>query len=636
MKKLLLFSLLHAVSYFGLAAEIKYPVKDIPEELKSKMYAVIREKEIRHVINAKNNSTYYYRQVITVLNAKAKNYAIVNVGYDKMSVIKTLKAIVYNEFGVEVKKFKQSDFEDESSYDGFSLYSENRLKTSNLGLAVYPYTLEIEYEIQNKYLYSLPDFFLYGDDEISAQHILFSVSYPIGLRPRFKTFKAQDPAIVKAENGMEVMKWTFKNVIPDKFEPLSSDLNKIIPSIAVSPVDFEYGGYAGRMDTWKDYGLWQLQLNKDRNDVPESTRKQIKERTRNASSTEEKVKIVYEFLQNKTRYVNIVEGIGGLQPFPASSVDEVGYGDCKALSNYTVSLLAEVGIKAYYTKIRAGENEPDLKLDFPGHQTNHIIVAVPNEKDTLWLECTSQTNPFGYLGSFTGDRHALMITEQGGKIVKTPSYSGAQNLQIRFAEVIIEKTGNAKAAVRTTYSGLQYETGNLDVVLNNGFDDQKKWIQSNTQIPTFDVGSFTVSNRRDKVPSAVVKANLILNRLATVSGKRLFLTPNLMNRSTYVPEKLEQRKTSVVKRMAYTDVDTIYYKLPEEIYPEFIPEPFNLKSRFGEYESSFKIDQGSLIYIRKIKMNKGEFPPESYNELIEFYKNINKADHVKMVFMNKT
>ena len=35
-------------------------------------------------------------------------------------------------------------------------------------------------------------------------------------------------------------------------------------------------------------------------------------------------------------------------------------------------------------------------------------------------------------------------------------------------------------------------------------------------------------------------------------------------------------------------------------------------------------------------MNKGEFPPESYNELIEFYKSINKADNIKLVFLNKT
>jgi hypothetical protein len=35
-------------------------------------------------------------------------------------------------------------------------------------------------------------------------------------------------------------------------------------------------------------------------------------------------------------------------------------------------------------------------------------------------------------------------------------------------------------------------------------------------------------------------------------------------------------------------------------------------------------------------MNKGEFPAESYNELVEFYRNVNKADNTKMVFLSKT
>ena len=72
-----------------------------------------------------------------------------------------------------------------------------------------------------------------------------------------------------------------------------------------------------------------------------------------------------------------------------------------------VAMLKEVGIKAYYTTIKAGQNATDIDVDFPSHQSNHIIVAVPNNHDTLWLECTDQTNPFGYLGTFTGDRKAL-------------------------------------------------------------------------------------------------------------------------------------------------------------------------------------------------------------------------------------
>lgn len=79
----------------------------------------------------------------------------------------------------------------------------------------------------------------------------------------------------------------------------------------------------------------------------------------------------------------------------------------KILSNYTIALLKEAGIKGYYTIIRAGRNARPIQPNFPSNQFNHVIVSVPNGKDTLWLECTSQTNPFGYQGTFTEDRWAL-------------------------------------------------------------------------------------------------------------------------------------------------------------------------------------------------------------------------------------
>jgi hypothetical protein len=159
---------------------------------------------------------------------------------------------------------------------------------------------------------------------------------------------------------------------------------------------------------------------------------------------------------------------------------------------------------------------------------------------------------------------------------------------------------------------------------------------ANTRIPSFDITSFKISNRKEKIPAAFIDLHLTLNRFATISGKRIFITPNLMNRSTYVPEKVENRKTKVIRKMAYTDLDTIRYHLPAELYPEFLPENVKINNRFGEYESSFKIDQGNLVYTRKVKMNKGEFPAESYGELIDFYRNISKADNAKLVFMNKT
>lgn len=629
--------LLLLVSFHASGAdEPKYSVSQIPEEMKKGMYAVIRHKEIRVDILSKSSSSYYSKQVITILNAKAKDYAIVGVGYDKLRTIKFMRAVVYDALGKEIKKLKQSDIADQSDYDGFSLLSDNRSKSADLSQAIYPYTVEFEYEVQLKFLYSAPDFFLYRDDEVSIQHQTYTISYLSELKPRYKLFKIEAPRAEKMPDAREQLKWKFDSIVPQKFEKYSADFEKSVPNIRVSPVDFEFGGYAGKMDTWKDFGIWQAKLNEGRAVLPEETKLKVKELTKDTKSDEEKIRLLYEHLQNKTRYVSIQLGIGGLQPFEAKTVDQTGYGDCKALSNYMVALLREVNITGYYTTIKAGPNESAVDPSFPSDQANHVIVAVPNKRDTLWLECTSQTNPFGWMGKFTDDRYAMMVTEHGGVLVKTPSHPAERNIQSREAEVYLDAAGNAKANVKTKYQGLQYENDGLNFVVTKQYDDQKKWLQNTTQIPSFDIEKFSMKNSKDKIPSAEVEVQLILNRLATVSGKRIFLTPNLMNRSTYIPEKLEKRNSTIVLRMPYIDEDRISYHLPEEIYPEFIPEPVILKSRFGEYESSFKIDQGSLIYSRKMKMNKGEFPADSYNELIEFYKNINKADHMKMVFMNKT
>jgi transglutaminase-like putative cysteine protease len=617
-------------------ADPMYPVNLIPEEMKKNMYAVIRHKDVRLEIYSKGSSSYYIKEAVTILNSKAKRYAVVGVGYDKLRTIKSLKAVVYDASGNEIKKLRQSDLRDESEYDGFSLLSDYRSKSADLSQATYPYTVEVEYEVQYKFLYSAPDFFIYRDDEVSTQQLTYSVNYPSELKPRYKLFNVAEPGLGKLPDGRNQMKWKFENIVPQKFESHSVDVERLVPNIRVSPNEFEFGGYAGRMDTWKEYGSWQAKLNEGRSVLPEATRLKVKAMVQTAGSTEEKVRLLYEYLQNKTRYVSIQLGIGGFQPFDAKTVDETGYGDCKALSNYMVSLLQEANIKGYYTTIKAGKNESAVDPKFPSDQSNHVIVAVPNGADTLWLECTSQTNPFGWMGGFTDDRYAMMVTEQGGALVKTPSHPMERNTQTRKAEVILDISGNAKAKVSTQYKGLQFENDGLDFMVNSQPDEQKKWIQNTTRIPSFDIERFSIKGDNSPIPSAQVDVDLILSRLASVSGKRLFLTPNLMNRSTYLPEKLAQRKTNVMRRMAYIDIDTIRYKLPEQIYPEFIPEPFLFKSRFGEFESRCIVDQGTLIYIRRIKMFKGEFPPESYNELIEFYKNINKADHAKMIFLNKT
>jgi hypothetical protein len=633
--KPLIFICCFITSLHALAGDPKFPVSAIPETLKKDVDVIVREDQVIYTVIAINQGKMYSHYVVTILNEKGSDYARKTISYDKLTKIGSLSANVYDASGESIKRLKKSDIYDQSSFDGFSLFSDDRFKSMNLSQSTYPYTVEFEYEIEYGFLYHIDGSYFIPDEKASVQHVSYQLIFPTELKPRWKTFNMQiTPAEEKTKDGMTMMTWEMKELLPIKSEPMAPR-NSFIPYIEVAPCAFEYSGYRGNMTSWEDYGKWQSLLNQGRDAIPEATKSKLKELTASLQTNEEKIKAVYEFLQGKTRYVSVQLGIGGLQPIPASVVDQMGYGDCKALSNYMVAMLKEIGIKGYYTTVMAGKNVRDVVEDFPSHQGNHVIVAVPNEKDTIWLECTSQRTPFGYMGTFTGNRKALMITEAGGILVNTPRYNAETNTSFRSAAVKLSNTGDATAVIKTVYSGLSFETQGLHGVFDSP-DDQKKWVQETTEIPSFDLNSFLITEVRNRIPSATVDLNLTLKRLATVSGKRIFITPNLMNRVKFIPEKVENRKTNVVRRSAYTEIDTIRYALPEEVYPEFLPEPVNQVSKFGEYSVTYKMDQGSLVYIRKLKMQKGVFPPESYNDLIEFFKKISKSDATKLVFLSKT
>lgn len=621
----------------SLAKDTKYPVSEIAPHLMQNVDVVVREDHMKFTIHEKNRATWRVRIVATILNENGKRYAEEVVGYDKLSKITQFQGASYDANGALIRKLKSSEIYDQSAFDGFSLYSDNRLKAANLTYGQYPYTVEFEYEVEFKFLFYIPGFYVVSGERVSVENGSYVLEFKPDLRPKFKTLNLDaKPEETKLKDGKTALSWSFKDIKPVVFDPLGPNQQELVPQIIASPSTFEFGGYEGKSDSWEEFGQWIISLNKGRDVLPEDVKLKVKELTANLKTPEEKIKAVYEYMQNKTRYVSIQMGIGGYQPFEASVVEKTGYGDCKALSNYMVSLLQSVGIKSNYVLINAGRNNSKMREDFPSTQFNHAVVMVPNERDTLWLECTSQTNPFAYMGTFTGDRRALAITETGAKVVSTPKYPAEVNVQTRTANVEIQPDGNGKATVTTRYSGLQYESDGLSFILDNQFDEQKKWVERNTEIPSFNINTFKMANYKNRNPTAVVTLDLQLNRYASANGKRLFLPANLMNKTTFIPPKADDRKTDMVIKMGFVDMDTIIYQVPESLYPEGVPEPISIESKFGKYEASFKLDQGKVVYTRRLKIKEGTYPKESYNDYIEFRKKINKADNTKVVFVGKT
>ncbi len=635
MNKYLLIFILSQILYFNVngKSDKKYICENISEELMENANAVIRNDEMVLTIVSVNEINADVKFAVTILNNNARDYGQYKIYYDNDTKICNFKGSLYDAEGNLVKKLKGSEIKDESAFGSYALFSDNRMKVASLSHNKYPYTVEFEYTKIKKNVYNYPSWSFQSGEKRSVENSYLKVIVPEDLDIRYKEYNLANKVKRSIIDNNVVYEWQETNLPAFESEPYSPPLEELIPWIAFAPYRIEYNNYKGDYSTWKSLGDWQNYLNRDRDELSADTRQIIKELVADTRSDIEKVRRIYEYLQSKTRYVSIQLGIGGNQPFPATVVDEYGYGDCKALSNYAMALLKAAGVNSYYSIISAGDNANEVDKDFPSDQFNHVILCVPMETDTIWLECTSQTNPFGYLGKFTGNRYALVVTNEGGKLIKTAGYYLKDNTQIRTANVTLKSNGNGEAEVITKYKGIQYENDDLNFIINLSYEDQKKWLYSKLDLPSFEIVDFSFSQDKGPMPEATEKTHLALKNYSSVSGKRLFFQPNLLNVLKYIPRTVDDRKTDVVKLYAFYDVDTIKIKIPARFKVEYLPGEANITSRFGSYHSSVEIADDIITYIRSLEMEKGRFPPSSYEELREFYKKIAKSDNLKVVLV---
>jgi Domain of Unknown Function with PDB structure (DUF3857)/Transglutaminase-like superfamily len=622
---------LSLVWHAGLYAQ-NYPVASIADSLKQNAHSVVRLSEETFTVLTAGEALHKIHSVVTVLDARGQKNATVSVFYDKYVKIIDMEAIIYDAAGKQVKKMKRADINDVNYVSDFSLFEDNKIKYADLKYSLYPYTVELNYEVKTTNLMFYPKWWFQEGFSTAVEMAHFKVIVPQKHTLRYKLLNGlSEPQITNLQNGTKSYNWSVKGIKPSTPEDLSPPIAAQGPGVITAPTDFELEGRSGSMKTWKELGQFHYDLNKDRDELPLNVKNEVLALVKGINDPVQKIKKIYEYLQGRTRYVSIQLGIGGWQAFEAKTVAEKGYGDCKALSNYTKALLKAAGIEAFQALIDA--DEPDQFLDFPMANFNHVILCVPQPKDSIWLECTSQSDAFGYLGDFTGDRHALLLTPAGGKLVKTPSYKPNDNRQYRNIQLNINEAGEGTAIIKTHYAGLQQDTRSRVSELSP--NDQKEWLYKNIKLPSFEINKFAYTQRKDKVPVVTETLELAVRQLATKSGNRMFVTPNLMTVWATTLNATLKRKNDIEWQMGFLDTDTVCVVVPTNFKVEYAPTPLKIETKYGSYELSTQVKDDKVYYYRKMLMPKGLYAASQYGEVADFFKKVTKADKNQIVFVKK-
>ena len=613
----------------------EYALALIPDSLQLNANAVIRLNQIDIDIASQRDITTVQKRIVTVLNEKGMAAIQAHESYSKRNSVKSIQATVYDAFGKEIKRIKRKDFKDITANLGGGLdFSDDRIIYLDYTPTQYPFTIVYECETQSSNTAFISPWRPIDCMYAAVEKNTFTITCPETLGLRKKEFRFSGYPITKQE-GPNTTSYTATNIVAQKREDYSPNEDVIFPKVMFGLEKFNLEGVDGTAKSWKEFGQWyaeKILLGTD--ELPETTTAKIKALVGNETDPVKKARIIYDYVQQKSRYVSIQVGIGGWKPMPASDVDRLGYGDCKALSNYTRALLKAVDVPSYYTVVYGDKNKRDIDPEFVSMQGNHVMLTVPDGSRYIWLECTSQDNPFGYQAKFTDDRNVLVIKPDGGEILHTRIYSDKTNSQNSKGGYVISETGALTGAISITSEGSQYVNKyQLQTELPTAVEAHYKEYWST--ISNLKIKKTTFQNDKEKV---CFTENLEIEaaNYASLSGGRMIFPLNAYNQTASNIKKVRNRKQPFeIPRGSY-DEDLIAIELPQAFSIEAMPQNFEIKGKFGDYKTEIlQNSPNHLTYKRTLFIKEGNYSKNEYEDFRNFMDQVSRNDNAKIVLLKK-
>lgn len=594
----------------------------IPDSLRKDADAVTREETTVFKVKDINSASMKTHQVITVLNSGGKQHLEFVFRTDKFRILDDAEIVVYNSMGTKLNTYTKKEMHTSGFGDG--LVEDGKVYWFNVTAANYPITIETNLEVRYRGTLFYPGYSMQYPFQ-SVQQSEFRVEIPTSMGLRFRCLNGAPQPLTVQQGDITSHTWKTTNQPACKLEKNAGSYLNYLPYVQLAPTKFQMDDYAGDMSSWKQFGQWYASLIGNTNILSEERKAFFTNLVKDATTDRQKAELIYQYLQQNMRYVSIQLGIGGWKPFAASFVDTKKYGDCKALSNYMQAALATVGVKAYSTIIYSDERVSNrmknaLSDDFPVNRFNHVVVCMPQPKDTVWLECTSNTSGFGEMSSSTLNRKALMITENGGVLVATPASAPQQNRMVCRTDIQLADDGSGK--VTTSMNS----TGNFRQMqlyyLNQGTSDEKKKLF--TDALEWKHPDVLQINAGDKsMPEFATHASMQYEKIPQmITGSKMFLPVRLYPLADDDIPDNPKRTQDYFFSFTHQNNDTTVFHLPEGFSIDYKPADKNISYAFGSYNTQSNWDEGAktLTVVARYEILKPMVAAADYQQLRAFSK----------------
>lgn len=628
MKHLLCAVLLLTISYISFAqtAEPSLLEKYANEK------RVILNKQETYYLNVKNGSptaSRDYSEEILVIDPTITSNSVAEIHFNTFSFIKDIQG----ETQVGKKRTKIDLYEDVETSDIMSsdiFYSGYKKKTIHFKRLTKGATTKFSYKEVFSKPRMMPTFSIGEGVPLLSIELKIVTSNKIHLG--YKIFNDENQQIKVQESvddsGQKTYVFKAKNVDKLPYEYGSPSYSFIAPHVIFYIKGYETNsGYKSFLESDKDLYDWYSSLIKDINQKDETELKAITDELIQDKETDEaKAKAIFNWVQQKIRYVAFEDGMGGFIPREAADVCSKRYGDCKDMANLLNQMMTYAELNSYLVWIGT-RNRPYSYKEVPTPMVdNHMIAAIKLDEEIIFLDATGQYVPFGYPTPFIQGKEAMVNLGGEHQIIKVPEMNADANLNKNTIHVNIEGdvlkcTGEKQLK---GYSKMNF-LHRVDAYANEEEDFWKYYLSIGNN--KFELGKQTHELHTYDFENAVINYDFTLESYARKVGSRILLNPHLYKTSLDLLE--EDRKTDY--EFSYNRTHEMQYliNIPEGYTVNKLPANSEMKNDFLSYAITYEQQEDKIVVGVSISNHALLVKKENqaaYNEVVAALKKAQKKN----------
>jgi transglutaminase-like putative cysteine protease len=615
------------------------PLGAYPPETK----AVVLLDQTDYVVTGSGQFNEHRRMVTKIIRPEGREVANPILFHAKTEKVTSLHAWVMDGAGHDFE-LRDKDFFEAGLFDDFVLYSDEVAHTGKAPAANPGAVVGFEYEVRRReWVNELPWMF---EQEIPVVRAILTVQLPTGWE--YQASWVHTDAVKPIQLAENRWQWNLGNISGiDEKEAFMPSFQSLAKRMSVSYYATDRQNQ--ETGTWREVGLWYASLADGRSESTPEISAKVSQLIAGKLDFASRVTAITSFLQSDIRYVAVSIGIGGAQPHPAKDVFHYRYGDCKDKVTLLRAMLHDAGINSHYVLIDSHRGFVDPRA--PSSFGDHVIIAIELPKDVnagywsviktkdgpgyLIFDPTSQYIPAGSLSPELQDSYAVLVSESGGELIRTPVAPPDSNEINRVGHFVLDAEGGLKGEGTETWSGIfaadeRHHLRNWDEKQRTDFLER----YLNRDISGFIIDNVDVQSPERLDADVEFKYKFSIPQYGKQRGPLMLVRPRVLGEKGWSAQH-KSREYPIDLRRTATQIDTFDIEIPKGYAVDDIPDPAKIDVGFASYQSKFQVEGTKLHYWREYIVRDLSVPPEKFEDWVRL-QGVIGADEAAAAVLKRT